>query len=97
VFGAAAKPSGLFRLVTGLCADRSEKRWRAFHRTRRRAKSVRLPEGNAPVRKTIPGTFAAYSLLVASGLFVVAAFAGALWLTGESAIWLGHALPRPLL
>jgi len=49
------------------------------------------------VRKPIPGTFAAYSLLLASGLFVVAVFAGALWLTGEGALWLGHALPRPLL
>jgi hypothetical protein len=49
------------------------------------------------VRKTIPGTFAAYGLLAASGLFVVAAFAGAIWLTGEGAIWLGHALPHPLL
>jgi hypothetical protein len=49
------------------------------------------------VRRSIPGTFAAYSLLAASGLFVAAAFAGALWLTGEGAIWLGHALPRPLL
>jgi hypothetical protein len=49
------------------------------------------------VRKSIPGTFAAYTLLAASGLFVAAAFAGAIWLTGEGAIWLGHALPRPLL
>jgi hypothetical protein len=49
------------------------------------------------VRKTIPGTFAAYGLLAASGLFVLAAFAAAIWLTGEGALWLGHALPRPLL
>ena len=49
------------------------------------------------MRRSIPGTFAAYSLLAASGLFVVAAFAGALWLTGEGAIWLGRALPVPLL
>ena len=54
-------------------------------------------KGKLPVRKTIPGTFAAYGLLVASGLFVVAVFAGALWLTGESALWLGHALPHRLL
>jgi hypothetical protein len=46
------------------------------------------------VRKTIPGTFAAYGLLAASSLFVLAVFAGALWLTGEGALWLGHALPR---
>ena len=49
------------------------------------------------MRKTIPGTFAAYSVLAASGLFVLAAFAGALWLTGEGALWIGHALPRPIL
>jgi hypothetical protein len=49
------------------------------------------------VRKTIPGTLAAYGLLAASGLFVVAAFAGAIWLTGAGAVWLGHALPPPLL
>jgi hypothetical protein len=49
------------------------------------------------VRKAIPGTFAAYSLLAASGLFVAGAFAGALWLTGEAALWLGHALPHPIL
>jgi hypothetical protein len=49
------------------------------------------------VRRPIPGTFAAYSLLAASGLFVIAAFAGAIWLTGEGAIWLGHALPHTLL
>ena len=49
------------------------------------------------MRRPIPGTFAAYSLLTASGLFVVAAFAGAIWLTSEGAIWLGHALPHPLL
>ena len=49
------------------------------------------------MRKTIPGTYAAYGLLAVSGLFVLAAFAGALWLTGEGALWLGHALPRPLL
>lgn len=49
------------------------------------------------VRKTIPGTFAAYGLLLASSLFVVAAFAGALWLTRQGALWLGHALPHPLL
>ena len=49
------------------------------------------------MRRPIPGTFAAYGLLVASGLFVVAAFAGAMWLTGEGALWLGQALPRPLL
>jgi hypothetical protein len=40
---------------------------------------------------------AAYSLLAASSLLVAAAFAAALWLTGEGALWLGHALPRPLL
>jgi hypothetical protein len=50
-----------------------------------------------PVRRSIPGIFAAYGLLAASGLFVAAAFAGAIWLTSEGAIWLGHALPRPLL
>jgi hypothetical protein len=49
------------------------------------------------MRKAIPGTLAAYSLLAASSLFVVGAFAGAIWLTGEGAIWLGHALPHPLL
>jgi len=49
------------------------------------------------VRKSIPGTFAAYSLLAASSLFVVAAFAAAIWLTGEGAIWLGRTLPHPLL
>jgi hypothetical protein len=47
--------------------------------------------------RRIPGTLAAYSLLAASGLFVAAAFAGAIWLTGEGAVWLGHALPPPLL
>lgn len=49
------------------------------------------------MQRRIPGTFAAYAFLAASGLFVVAAFAGAMWLTGEGAIWLGHALPHPLL
>jgi hypothetical protein len=49
------------------------------------------------VHKPIPGTFAAYGLLAASGLFVIAAFVGAIWLTGEGAIWLGHALPHRLL
>ena len=49
------------------------------------------------MRKLIPGTFAAYSLLAASSLLVAAAFAGALWLTSEGALWLGHALPQPLL
>jgi hypothetical protein len=56
-----------------------------------------FPEGKVAVQRGIPGTFAAYSLLVASSLFVAAALAGALWLTSEGAIWLGHALPRPLL
>lgn len=49
------------------------------------------------MQRRIPGTFAAYALLAASGLFVAAAFAGAMWLTGEGTIWLGHALPHPLL
>jgi len=49
------------------------------------------------VQKRIPGALAAYALLGASGLFVMAAFAGAMWLTGQGAIWLGHALPHPLL
>ena len=49
------------------------------------------------MRSRIPGTFAAYSLLAASGLFVVAAFAGALWVTGEGALWIGRSLPMPLL
>ena len=49
------------------------------------------------MQRRIPGTYAAYCFLAASGLFVVAAFAGAMWLTGEGAIWLGHALPHPLL
>lgn len=49
------------------------------------------------MQRRIPGTYAAYVLLAASGLFVLAAFAGATWLTGEGAIWLGHALPHPLL
>jgi hypothetical protein len=49
------------------------------------------------MRKPIPGTFAAYSLLAASSLFVVGVLAGAVWLTSEGAIWLGHALPHPLL
>jgi hypothetical protein len=49
------------------------------------------------VQRRIPGSYAAYAFLAASGLFVVAAFAGALWLTGEGALWLGHALPHPLL
>jgi hypothetical protein len=44
--------------------------------------------------KRIPGTLAAYSLLVASSLFMAAAFAGALWLTGRGALWLGLALPH---
>lgn len=53
-------------------------------------------KGNAVARKPIPGTIAAYSLLAASSLFVMGAFAGAVWLTSEGAIWLGHALPHAL-
>lgn len=49
------------------------------------------------VQRRIPGTFTAYAFLAASGLFVLAAFAGAMWLTSQGAIWLGHALPHPLL
>jgi hypothetical protein len=49
------------------------------------------------VRNPIPGTFAAYSLLAASGLLVIAAFAAAIWLTSEGAIWLGHVLPHTIL
>lgn len=49
------------------------------------------------MRKTIPGTYAAYGLLAASGLFVAAAFVGALWLAGQGALWIGQALPHPLL
>ena len=45
----------------------------------------------------IPGTLAAYAFLAISGLFVAAAFAGAMWLTEQGAVWLGHALPHPLL
>jgi hypothetical protein len=46
------------------------------------------------VQRRIPGTVAAYSVLAVSSLFAAAAMAGVLWLTGEGAIWLGHALPR---
>lgn len=63
----------------------------------RRANRACLPEGKAAVRKTIPGTYAAYGLLAASGLFVAAAFVGALWLAGQGALWIGQALPHPLL
>jgi hypothetical protein len=49
------------------------------------------------VQRPIPGAFTAYAFLAASGLFVVAAFAGALWLAGQGALWHGHALPHPLL
>lgn len=49
------------------------------------------------MQRRIPGTFAAYSLLIASGLFVAAALAGALWLTTAGAVWIGGALPRLLL
>lgn len=49
------------------------------------------------MQRRIPGTFAAYTFLIASGLFVAAAFMGALWLTEQGAVWLGHALPHPLL
>jgi hypothetical protein len=57
----------------------------------------RIPEGRNAVQRRIPGTLAAYTFLVASGLFVAAAFVVALWLTEQGAAWLGHALPRPLL
>jgi hypothetical protein len=73
----------------------------AIVRSPQRNLPPRVPQrhiaGSAIVRRWIPGTIAAYSLLAASGLFVAAAFVGALWLTGEGAVWLGHALPRPLL
>ena len=49
------------------------------------------------MQRRIPGTFAAYSFLVASGLFAAAALAGALWLTEQGALWLGQALPAALL
>lgn len=49
------------------------------------------------MQRRIPGTFAAYSLLAVSGLFVAAAFVGAIWLTSQGAIWVGHALPHPIL
>ncbi len=49
------------------------------------------------MQRRIPGTLAAYSLLAASGLFVAAAFVGAMWLTSQGAIWVGHALPHPIL
>jgi hypothetical protein len=56
-----------------------------------------LGQGSSSVQRPIPGAFSAYAFLAASGLFVVAAFAGALWLAGQGALWLGHALPHPLL
>ena len=46
--------------------------------------------------KRIPGTLTAYGLLVADSLIIAAALGGALWLTGQGALWLGHALPRLL-
>jgi hypothetical protein len=49
------------------------------------------------VQRPIPGTFAAYTFLAVSSLFVFAVFAGAMWLTGQGAIWLGHTLPHRLL
>lgn len=49
------------------------------------------------MQRQIPGTVAAYTFLVFSGLFVAAAFVGAMWLTEQGALWLGHALPHPLL
>ena len=45
------------------------------------------------MQKRIPGTLTAYTYLAASSLFVAAAFAGALWVTEQGAVWLGHALP----
>ncbi len=47
--------------------------------------------------KRIPGTMAAYSILACSGAFVAVAFVAALWLTERGALWIGHALPHPLL
>jgi len=44
------------------------------------------------VQKRIPGTLTAYTFLAASSLLIVAAVAGALWLTERGAIWLGQAL-----
>lgn len=56
-----------------------------------------LEKEEQAVQRRIPGTYAAYGLLVASGLFVVAAFVGAMWLTSQGAVWIGHALPHPIL
>jgi hypothetical protein len=64
---------------------------------RRKCAALPVSRRKAALQTRIPGTFAAYSLLVASGLFVVAAFAGAMWLTSQGAIWIGHALPHPIL
>lgn len=49
------------------------------------------------MQKRIPGTLTAYTFLAFSSLFVVAAFAAALWLTEQGALWIGRALPHPLL
>lgn len=71
--------------------------WRVCHEIGAIANPARIPEGRHAVQRRIPGTFAAYTFLIASGLFVAAAFMGALWLTEQGAVWLGHALPHPLL
>ena len=47
--------------------------------------------------KRIPGTVAAYSILACSSMFIAGAFAGAVWLTSQGALWIGHALPHPIL